>query len=49
MGAGGGNFNILFKGDASQAEESINGFMNKIDELKSKYTDEDSINFLDKI
>ena len=49
MGAGGGNFNILFKGDATQAEESINGFMNKIDELKSKYTDEDSINFLDKI
>lgn len=49
MGAGGGNFNILFKGDATQAEETINGFMNKIDELKSKYTDEDSINFLDKI
>lgn len=49
MGAGGGNFNILFKGDATQAEETINDFMNKIDELKSKYTDEDSIKFLDKI
>lgn len=49
MGAGGGNFNILFKGDATQAEEIINDFMNKIDDLKSKYTDEDSTNFLDKI
>lgn len=49
MGAGGGNFNILFKGDATQAEETINGFMNKIDELKSKYTDEDSSNFLNRI
>ncbi len=49
MGAGGGNFNILFKGDATQAEETINDFMNKINNLKSKYTDENSINFLDKI
>ena len=49
FGGGEKYFNILFKGDATQAEESINDFMNKIAELKDKYTDEDSINLLDSI
>lgn len=48
-GGGGTLLNILFKGDATQAEETINDFMNKIDELKSKYTDENSIDILDSI
>ena len=46
---GSGTKTIFFDGDASQADESINGLMNKIEELKSKYTDEDSINVLDYI
>ncbi len=41
--------NILFRGDATQAEESINGFMNRIEELKSVYTDKSSIKMLDSI
>ena len=41
--------NIRFTGDATQAEESINGFMNKIEELKSRFTDKNSINILDSI
>ena len=48
-GGGGTLLNILFKGDATQAEESIDGFMSKIEELKSKYDDKDSINILDSI
>ena len=48
-GGGGKYFNILFKGDATQAEETINDFMNKISELKSKYTDDDSTKLLDSI
>lgn len=48
-GGGGSFLNILFKGDATQAEKTINDFMNKIDELKSKYTDENSIDILDSI
>ncbi len=41
--------NIRFTGDATQAEESINGFMNKIEELKSEFTDKNSIKLLDSI
>lgn len=41
--------NILFRGDATQAEESINGFMNKIEGLKSEFTDKSSIKMLDSI
>lgn len=41
--------NIRFTGDASQAEESINGFMNKIEGLKSEFTDKSSIKILDSI
>lgn len=42
--------NIRFKGDATQAEEVINDFMNKVDELKSKYADDKgSIKILDSI
>ena len=48
-GDGSGTKTIFFDGDASQANESINDLMNKIEELKSKYTDEDSINVLDYI
>lgn len=48
-GGGGTLLNILFKGDATQAEESIDGFMSKIEELKSKYDDEGSINVLESI
>ncbi|MEY8410511.1 phage tail tape measure protein [Lachnospiraceae bacterium 62-26] len=48
-GDGSGTKTIFFDGDASLANESINGLMNKIEELKSKYTDEDSINVLDYI
>ena len=48
-GDGSGTKTIFFDGDASQADESINGLINKIEELKSKYTDEDSINVLDYI
>ncbi len=49
-GDGSGIKTIFFDGDASQAEETINALMNKIEELKSKYTDDDdSINILDYI
>lgn len=42
--------NIRFKGDATQAEKVINDFMNRVDELKSKYADDkDSIKILDSI
>lgn len=42
--------NIRFKGDATQAEEVINDFMNRVDELKSKYADDKgSIKILDSI
>ncbi len=47
---GGGDILLNFKGDATQAEETINDFMNKIDKLKSKYVnDEKSTNLLDSI
>ncbi len=48
-GGGGTLLNILFKGDATQAEESIDSFMSKIEELKFKYDDEDSIDIIDSI
>lgn len=48
-GGGGALLSVLFKGDATQAEATIDSFMNKIDSLKSKYDDENSIHVLDSI
>ncbi len=43
-GNGEGLYTIQFNGDASQAEETITEFMNRVSDLESKYTDENSQN-----
>lgn len=43
-GNGEGLYTIQFNGDASQAEETIAEFMNRVSDLESKYTDENSQN-----
>ncbi|MCI8886296.1 MAG: phage tail tape measure protein, partial [Dorea sp.] len=48
-GGGGALLSVLFKGDATQAEATIDSFMNKIDTLKTKYNDKNSIHVLDSI
>ena len=45
----GSYFDIIFTGDATQADKTVDEFMDKIQTLKSKYTDEGSIGIIDSI